>query len=65
MFDVRGRVALVTGGARGFGLAVSRRLLEEGAAGLAVADLDDGDGGAAALAGDFGGDRVLFVRLGC
>ena len=40
-----GRVALVTGGARGIGAATAERLAEDGAL-IAIADLD-GDGAAA------------------
>ena len=39
LFSLQGRTALVTGGARGIGLACARRLAEAGAA-VAVADLD-------------------------
>jgi 3-oxoacyl-[acyl-carrier protein] reductase len=39
MFDLKGRVAVVTGGARGIGLAVARRFLDAGAK-VAILDLD-------------------------
>jgi NAD(P)-dependent dehydrogenase (short-subunit alcohol dehydrogenase family) len=38
--DIRGSVAVVTGGANGIGEALCRRFAEEGAAGLVVADAD-------------------------
>jgi NAD(P)-dependent dehydrogenase (short-subunit alcohol dehydrogenase family) len=50
--DVRGKVALVTGGGSGIGLATVERLTEEGAK-VFVVDLDEG--GAHASAGSFGG----------
>jgi NAD(P)-dependent dehydrogenase (short-subunit alcohol dehydrogenase family) len=50
--DVRGKVALVTGGASGIGLATVERLSEEGAK-VFVVDLDDS--GAHAAAGAFDG----------
>ncbi|TIV93613.1 MAG: SDR family NAD(P)-dependent oxidoreductase, partial [Mesorhizobium sp.] len=37
--DLSGRVAVVTGGAQGIGLAVARRLLSSGA-GVAIWDID-------------------------
>lgn len=57
MGELDGKVALVTGGASGIGLATAQRLAEEGAA-VMVADLDDDKGTKAAA--DVGGQ---FVRL--
>jgi NAD(P)-dependent dehydrogenase (short-subunit alcohol dehydrogenase family) len=50
MVDVRGTVAVVTGGASGIGAALARRFAAEGAAAVVVADLD-GAGAAAVAAG--------------
>ncbi|MFC6882729.1 MULTISPECIES: 3-oxoacyl-ACP reductase [Actinomadura] len=56
MQRLEGRVAVVTGGASGIGLATARRFASEGAR-VVVADVDEGAGEAAA--GEVGG---LFVR---
>jgi 3alpha(or 20beta)-hydroxysteroid dehydrogenase len=58
-FALDGRVALVTGGARGIGEAYVRALHEAGAR-VVVADLLDGEGEALAAAL---GDRAMFVHL--
>lgn len=55
---VKGKVALVTGGASGLGLAACRRLLEEGAQ-VVMADIDAQRG--EALCADL--DGVIFVAL--
>jgi rhamnulose-1-phosphate aldolase/alcohol dehydrogenase len=57
-----GSVALVTGGAGGIGLAIARRLLDEGAC-VVVADVDRGALGeaAASLQTEYGIDRTLGV----
>lgn len=61
-YDLSGRVAIVTGGARGIGFACARRFLASGAAGVALWDLDDAklEEARAALSaeGGDGGGRV-------
>ncbi len=57
---LRGRAAVVTGAGRGIGLAVARRLLDEGARVVVTATTQEGaDRAAAALDA---GDRVVAVR---
>ena len=41
MFDFSGKYAVVTGGARGIGKAVVRRLISDGASGVAILDIID------------------------
>ena len=64
MSDLTGRVALVSGGARGMGAAEVRRLHADGAS-VVAADILDDDG--KALADSLGdarsGDRVRYVHL--
>lgn len=58
--ELRGKVAVVTGGARGIGAALARRFAGEGAAGIVVADVDLE--GAAGVLEDIGPDRALAMR---
>ena len=55
MPDLAGRVAIVTGGGQGIGLAIVRRLAQDGAR-VMVADLDEAKARAAGGAAAFGGD---------
>ena len=59
LLSLQGKVALVTGGARGIGLATARRLADAGAA-VAVADLDKAaaEQAAAEIAGAHGGAAI-------
>jgi NAD(P)-dependent dehydrogenase (short-subunit alcohol dehydrogenase family) len=56
---VEGRVALVTGAARGIGLAICRRLAAEGAR-VVVADVDDAAGEAAAQSIRSDGGQAIY-----
>jgi 3alpha(or 20beta)-hydroxysteroid dehydrogenase len=58
MGRLEGRVAIITGGARGVGAAVTRLFAAEGAS-IVIADMLVNEG--EALAGELG-DRVIFIR---
>src|SRR3954454_2217778 len=59
MPGLEGRVAIVTGGARGIGAATARRLTADGAR-VAIADVDEPS--ATATAADIGGGAI---GIGC
>jgi len=63
LISLRGRVAIITGGARGIGLAIARRLAEAGAD-IVIADLNEprASAAAAAVAKHFG-VRTLACKL--
>jgi NAD(P)-dependent dehydrogenase (short-subunit alcohol dehydrogenase family) len=56
VYDVRGKVALITGGARGIGLATGEALVRRGAL-VALVDLDDDE--VAGAAGRLGRERAV------
>ena len=62
MRGLTGRVALITGGARGIGNAAAARLAEEGTA-VAITDVLDDEGRAAAQSLDGSGARVAYYTL--
>lgn len=57
--EIRGKVAIVTGGASGIGAGMARRLIEEGARGVAVADLNEAR--AQQVAQSIGGDAIAVA----
>ena len=59
-----GRVAVVTGAARGIGLGIARRFADEGA-GVAVLDLDEGQASEAASSLTSEGEAQSHVGIGC
>ncbi|MDF2498851.1 MAG: gluconate 5-dehydrogenase [Arthrobacter koreensis] len=64
MFDISGRVALVTGSSRGIGNAIARGLAAAGAVVvLNGLDADRLEGARAALAAEFGEDRIFTRRF--
>ena len=54
--ELKGKIAVVTGGASGIGRALCRRFAREGAKAIVVADVDEA--GAKAVAGEIGGASV-------
>ncbi len=60
MTDMKDRVAIVTGGVKGIGLACVKRLLAAGAQGVVIADIDE-DRGQSCLK-ELGEDSVLFQK---
>ncbi|VWC68093.1 SDR family NAD(P)-dependent oxidoreductase [Burkholderia lata] len=61
MFDLSGKVAVITGGASGIGLGIARGMVDAGADVVLVGrDRDKGDAAIASLPGN--GERGLFVQ---
>lgn len=61
MNDLKGKYAVVTGGARGIGAAIVKRFVAEGAAGVAIWDYDEA--AAQETAGQYPGG--LVIAFGC
>ncbi|XP_069687826.1 15-hydroxyprostaglandin dehydrogenase [NAD(+)]-like [Periplaneta americana] len=62
--DIKGKTALVTGGATGIGLEYVKELLKNGAQNVAVADLDarKGENSVKELEAEHGKGRVIFIK---
>ncbi|KAF5303988.1 hypothetical protein FQA39_LY01773 [Lamprigera yunnana] len=65
MFNIDGKVALVTGGASGIGLACVKELLKHGAKGVTVADINKESATKIVddLNQEFGNDKVLLAEV--
>ena len=64
LFSLVGKTAIVTGGAKGIGLACAERLSEAGAS-VVIADVDERDSKLAVAAIEKTGGRASFVRTDC
>ncbi|XP_044758718.1 15-hydroxyprostaglandin dehydrogenase [NAD(+)]-like [Coccinella septempunctata] len=64
LFEIQGKVALVTGGASGIGLDVCKKLLRDGVRGLTIADINQevGEKVTESLKREFDSSNVIFVR---
>ncbi|RZC33904.1 adh short, KR and/or NAD binding 4 domain containing protein [Asbolus verrucosus] len=63
-YDIKGKIALVTGAATGIGLAYVKELLRNGVKAVTIADIDatKGEDSAKRLNHEFGGNKVIFIR---
>ncbi|KAK5642131.1 hypothetical protein RI129_008298 [Pyrocoelia pectoralis] len=64
MFDLEGKVALVTGGASGIGLATVKELLANGLKGITIVDFNDTAGKKVVqeVTEEFGANKAIFVK---
>lgn len=62
-FPVRNKVALITGGAAGIGLAIAKELLKNGVKGVALADVSEQNGSKAIkeIEEQFGKSKAVFI----
>ncbi|KAF5288172.1 hypothetical protein FQA39_LY03940 [Lamprigera yunnana] len=65
MFDIYGKVALVTGGASGLGLLYVKELLRHGIKGLCIADINNAYGERAIedIKNEYGSEKAIFVTI--
>ncbi|CAH1116305.1 unnamed protein product [Phaedon cochleariae] len=64
VIEIRGKVALITGGASGIGLQFAKALLRNGLKGVTLADLNPklGHGALQQIEREFGPNRAIFVQ---
>uniref|UniRef100_A0A1Y1N6G0 15-hydroxyprostaglandin dehydrogenase [NAD(+)] n=1 Tax=Photinus pyralis TaxID=7054 RepID=A0A1Y1N6G0_PHOPY len=65
MFDVTGKVALVTGGVRGIGLSIVKELLRNGAKAVAILDINNvsGEKVVREIHDEFGDGKAMFLKV--
>ncbi|KAJ8925797.1 hypothetical protein NQ315_009647 [Exocentrus adspersus] len=64
VYDIKGKIALITGGAAGIGLAYSVELLKNGLGGVVIADVDakKGDDSVNSINKEFGAKKAVFIK---
>ncbi|XP_066252498.1 15-hydroxyprostaglandin dehydrogenase [NAD(+)]-like [Euwallacea similis] len=64
IFEIKGKVALITGGASGLGLTYAKNLLQRGAKGVTLADVssDLGKEAVKLLESEFGKNKATFIK---
>ncbi|KAJ8923438.1 hypothetical protein NQ315_001997 [Exocentrus adspersus] len=64
VFDLQGKVALITGGASGLGFAYAKELLRNGAKGITLADINEKfrETALSQIKEEFGDDKAIFVK---
>ncbi|XP_074025934.1 15-hydroxyprostaglandin dehydrogenase [NAD(+)] isoform X1 [Leptinotarsa decemlineata] len=64
VFEIKGKVALITGGASGLGLSHAKELLRNGLKGVTLADVNENFGKTALdeIEKEFGKERAIFVK---
>ncbi|KAF2882136.1 hypothetical protein ILUMI_24058 [Ignelater luminosus] len=64
MYDLKEKIVLISGGASGIGFSCAKEILRAGARAVAIADINEANGKAAAeqLIKEFGTEKVLFVK---
>ena len=65
MFDIYGKVALVTGAASGLGLLYVKELLRNGIKGVTIADINDvfGERAIEEIKNEYGDEKAIFVNV--
>ncbi|KAK4876645.1 hypothetical protein RN001_009151 [Aquatica leii] len=64
MFEIIGKVAVVTGGASGIGLSISKALLENGVKAVTIVDNDEKNGKVVLqnIKDEYGDERAIFIK---